>query len=285
MTQEGLLVVDKPQGMTSRAVVDRALRWFPRKTKLGHTGTLDPLASGVMVLCLGRTTRLVEYVQRMSKAYHSIFTLGASSDTDDAQGTLRTVSSADPGEAAVRRELAQLVGTLHQVPPAYSAAHVEGQRAYELARRGQEVQLEARSVQVHAITLLRYAYPEVEVEVECGKGTYIRSLARDLGTALGVGAYVSRLRRTRVGPFTPQQATPLDAPSPTLLPAALALADLPLAHIAPADLARLRQGQPVPVVLGHDADSAAIWAAETLVAIGRIQAGWVYPDKVLMANE
>ena len=285
MTLEGLLVVDKPQGMTSRAVVDRALRWFPRKTKLGHTGTLDPLASGVMVLCLGRATRLVEYVQRMSKSYHSIFTLGASSDTDDAEGTLRAVSSADPGEAAVRRELAKLVGTLHQVPPAYSAAHVEGRRAYELARRGQEVQLEARSVQVHAITLLRYAYPEVEVEVECGKGTYIRSLARDLGTALGVGAYVSKLRRTRVGPFTPQQATPLDAPCPTLLPSALALADLPHAQIAPTDVARLRQGQPVPLLVGLDADSAAIWAAGTLVAIGRIHDGRVYPDKVLLANE
>jgi tRNA pseudouridine55 synthase len=271
--------------MTSRAVVDRALRWFPRKTKLGHTGTLDPLASGVMVLCLGRTTRLVEYVQRMNKAYHSIFTLGASSDTDDAEGTLRAVSSADPGEAAVRRELAKLVGTLHQVPPAYSAAHVEGRRAYELARGGQEVQLEARPVQVYALKLVRYCYPEVEVEVECGKGTYIRSLARDLGTALGVGAYVSKLRRTRVGPFTPQQATPLDAPCPTLLPAALALADLPHAQIAPTDVARLRQGQPVPLLVGLDSDSAAIWAAGTLVAIGRIHDGRVYPDKVLLANE
>ena len=284
MTLDGLLVVDKPQGVTSRAVVDRALNWFPRKTKLGHTGTLDPLATGVLVLCVGRATRLVEYVQRMGKAYRSIFTLGTTSTTDDADGTLTTLSEYDPGEEAVRAGLAKLVGTLQQVPPAFSAAHVSGRRAYDLARRGREVQLEARPVQVHGITLVRYAYPEVEVHVECGKGTYIRSLARDLGTALGTGAYVSMLRRVRVGPFTPEQATPLDAPSPTLLPTALALAELPRADMATEDRLRLRQGQAVAVV-GDDADEAALWCGDELAAIGRIVAGRFFPDKVLLAGE
>ncbi|MFQ3651801.1 MAG: tRNA pseudouridine(55) synthase TruB [Gemmataceae bacterium] len=281
MTIEGLLVLDKPQGMTSRAAVDHALRWFPRRTKLGHTGTLDPLATGVLVVCVGRATRLVEYVQQMSKTYQSIFTLGAISATDDADGPLTPLNARDPGEAAVRAELAKLVGTLQQVPPTYSAAHVAGQRAYDRVRRGQTVQLEARPVQVYGITLLRYAYPEVEVRVECGKGTYIRSLARDLGAALGVGAYVSMLRRTRVGPFTPEQATPLDAVVPRLLPAWLALAQLPRGCIAPQDQERLRQGQAV-AVQGDEAQHAAIWCEETLVAIGRIQGGRVWPTKVLL---
>jgi tRNA pseudouridine55 synthase len=283
MTHEGLLVVDKPRGLTSRAAVDHALNWFPRKTKLGHTGTLDPLATGVLVLCLGRATRLVEYVQRMSKAYRSTFTLGVTSTTDDADGTLTPVSSHDPGEEAVRAALATLVGTLEQVPPAFSAALVGGRRAYDLARRGREVQLEARPVQVYGITLVRYAYPEVEVHVECGKGTYIRSLARDLGAALGTGAFVSVLRRTRVGPFTPEQATPLDAPTPTLLPTALALAELPRADIAVADRERLCQGQAVAVT-GNDADEAVVWCGDELAAVGRIVGGRIYPDKVLLAR-
>jgi tRNA pseudouridine55 synthase len=280
MISDGLLVLDKPSGLTSRAAVDRALRWFPRRTKLGHTGTLDPLATGVLVLCIGKATRLVEYVQRMNKAYHSLFTLGARSSTDDADGEITPISAHDPGLAAIEKGLAGLQGRLEQVPPAFSAAHVEGQRAYDLARRGQDVALTARPVHVYRIEILKYEHPQLEVQVECGKGTYIRSLARDLGAMLGVGAYVSLLRRTRVGPFVPEQATPLEADAPRVLPTALALADLPRVDLHETDVPRLRQGQAVPVA-APDAPEVAVFASDAVVAVARVQGGLLWPDKVL----
>jgi tRNA pseudouridine55 synthase len=154
VTLDGLLVLDKPGGITSRAAVDRALRWFPRRTRMGHTGTLDPLATGVLVLCLGNATRLVEYVQRMGKTYRSIFRLGARSDTDDADGAVADVAAAvDPGRPAVLDALVGFLGAVAQTPPAYSAAKVTGRRAYDLARRGEEVSLESRVRQgdVHSL--------------------------------------------------------------------------------------------------------------------------------------
>src|SRR5947209_7070555 len=188
---DGLLVLDKPGGMTSRAAVDRALRWFPRRTRIGHTGTLDPLATGVLVLCLGAATRLTEYVQRMAKTYRSTFLLGARSDTDDADGTITPVAGATPpGGGAVVEALASFVGTIEQVPPAFSAAKVTGRRAYDLARAGQNVDLAPRPVTIYGIDLLACAYPRLELEVHCARGTYIRALARDLGARLGCGGYI-----------------------------------------------------------------------------------------------
>jgi tRNA pseudouridine55 synthase len=281
MGTDGLLVLDKPQGITSRDAVDRAQRWFPRRTKLGHTGTLDPLATGVLVLCVGGATRLVEYVQRMSKTYDSTFRLGATSDSDDADGTVTPRPGAsDPGVDAVRAALARLVGTLDQVPPAYSAAHVAGQRAYDLARRGAEVNLEPRRVTVYGIEVRRYAYPELDVSVECGKGTYIRSLARDLGAALGIGAYVQTLRRTRVGPFTPDMAVPLEVGTVRLLPTALALAELPRLDVDAATASRLRQGQAVRVE-NADADEVAVFGDGTPVGVGAVKGGVLRSGKVL----
>jgi tRNA pseudouridine55 synthase len=276
----GLLVLDKPAGITSRDAVDRALRWFGHRTKMGHTGTLDPFATGVLVLCLGSATRLTEYVQQMGKTYRSVFVLGATSDTDDIDGTIQPVAGArDPGRQVVADALAALVGTIEQVPPAYSAAKVAGQRAYDLARQGEEVTLRARPVQVHGIDLLRYVYPEVEVEVRCGKGTYIRSLARDAGLALGCGAHVRQLRRTRVGPFTAEMAVSLDADGETarsrLLPAGLALADLPRLEIAGADIRRLRNGQAIalPAALaGQNGEVGVFDEAGAVVAVARITA-------------
>src|SRR5262249_37361136 len=165
----GLLVIDKPGGITSRAAVDRALRWFPRGTRMGHTGTLDPLATGVLVLCLGAATRLTEHVQRMGKTYRTGLGLGTRSDTADADGAATTVAGAPPAEpAAVAAALAGFVGTVAQVPPAYSAAKVTGRRAYDLARQGRDVTLPARPVQIHGIDVLRYEYPLLELEVRCG---------------------------------------------------------------------------------------------------------------------
>src|SRR5438105_1078430 len=192
----GLLVIDKPSGMTSRDVVNRVQRWFPRKTKLGHTGTLDPLATGVLVVCVGNATRLAEYVQRMPKTYSATIVLGARSDTDDADGTVTPAPGiAAPPLRQLRDALGAFVGTIAQVPPQFSAAKVTGRRAYALARRGKDVALTARPVTEHAIDLLRYEYPLLELEVRCGKGTYIRALARDLGERLDCGGYIQALRR------------------------------------------------------------------------------------------
>jgi tRNA pseudouridine55 synthase len=247
---DGLLVLDKPGGMTSRDAVDRALRWFPRGTRMGHTGTLDPLATGVLVLCVGAATRFSEYVQDMAKTYRTRLLLAARSNTDDADGTVTpvVVDRPPPREDVVRR-LQEFVGAIDQVPPAYSAAHVTGRRAYDLARQGETVSLPPRRVRVDGIDVLAYEYPRLELEVRCGKGTYIRSLARDLGERLGCGALVETLRRTRVGSFAAADAVALEADAATararLLPVSAAVSELPRLTMPAADVARLRQGQAI----------------------------------------
>jgi tRNA pseudouridine55 synthase len=246
----GLLVIDKPGGMTSRDVVNRAQGWFRRGTRIGHTGTLDPLATGVLVLCVGAATRLTELVQDMGKTYRAGLLLGTRSDTDDADGELTPVVGAVlPDEAAVVAELRAFVGEIDQVPPAYSAAKVAGRRACDLARRGQEVTLQPRKVRIDGIDVMAFAPPRVEIEVRCGKGTYIRSLARDLGGKLGCGAVVETLRRTRVGPFTVNEALTLDATPAVvrtrLLPMSAAVAELPVLHLSGQKLRQLTAGQMV----------------------------------------
>jgi tRNA pseudouridine55 synthase len=246
----GLLVLDKPGGMTSREAVDRSLRWFPRGTRVGHTGTLDPLATGVLVLCVGAATRLTEYVQRLRKTYRTGLRLGARSDTDDADGTITPVAVEQPPDrGTVELRLQEFIGPIDQVPPAYSAAKVTGRRAYDLARQGEEVTLRPRRVHIDRIDVLDFAYPRLELEVRCGKGTYIRSLARDLGERLGCGALVETLRRTRVGPFEVGDAVALEADAATarsrLRPLSDAVYGLPWLTLEAADVARLRQGQGV----------------------------------------
>jgi tRNA pseudouridine55 synthase len=244
----GLLVLDKPGGMTSREAVDRAQRWFPRGTRIGHTGTLDPLATGVLVLCIGAATRLTEYVQDMGKTYRAGVRLGARSDTDDADGRVTPVDVPSPPEpGAVRARLDEFLGAIRQVPPAFSAAKVNGRRAYDLARRGEEITLAARIVRIDGIDVLSYAWPRLELEVRCGKGTYIRSLARDLGERLNCGGMIEALRRTRVGPFTVADAVPLDAEAAfaqaRLQPLSAAVAELPHIEVLQAQTVRLWQGQ------------------------------------------
>lgn len=207
----GFLVVDKPAGITSRDAVNRVQRWFPRGTKIGHTGTLDPLATGVLVLCIGPATKLADRVQAMGKSYAARFRFGATSTTDDADGEVTpTPDAVPPTEDAVRAVLANFVGTISQVPPAFSALKVDGKRAHALARSGNAVPLEARPVRVDAVRLVGYEWPFADVEIDCGKGTYVRSIARDAGSALGVGGLVETLRRTRVGPFEASAGLHLD---------------------------------------------------------------------------
>jgi tRNA pseudouridine55 synthase len=288
----GLLVIDKPTGITSRAVVDRAQRWFPRGTRLGHTGTLDPLASGVLVLCVGAATRLTEYVQRMVKTYRAGILFGARSDTDDADGTITPSPAAlAPSQAELTVALEGFVGEIEQVPPAYSAAHVSGRRAYDLARRGEEVSLTPRRVTIYRIRVEGYEYPQLELTVDCGKGTYIRALARDLGERLGCGGYIASLRRTRVGSFDESQALPLDSDralaQARLRPPGMAVVELPRIILQEEAAAGLRHGRPLPLArddLEDGQEAAVIDARGDLLAVVRAdrREGCLRPEKVFL---
>jgi tRNA pseudouridine55 synthase len=290
-TMHGWLVIDKPGGMTSRDVVNVAQKWFPRGTKLGHTGTLDPLATGVLVLCVGAATRLADIVQGMGKTYRSRFRFGATSDTDDADGVVvEQPTSIQPTETAVRAALANFVGEIAQVPPAYSALKVAGKRSHDLARRGLVAPLAARPVRVYSIGLLGYDWPFADVEVECGKGTYIRSIARDLGAELGVGGLVQDLRRTRVGPFTAEEGVGLDAGAEVarraLVPLARAVTSLPRVTLDPDAARRFCHGQAVESATSSrpaDNSTAVFGPNEDLLGLavptheGRLRATMVLP--------
>lgn len=231
--------------------MDRAQRWFARGTRVGHTGTLDPLATGVLVLCIGAATRLAEYVQRMRKTYLAVLHLGVRSTSDDADGIcVPDVGAIAPSPSAVAKVLQDFVGTIEQVPPAFSAAKVAGRRAYDLARRGAAPVLSSRPVHIQELIVESYEYPYVTLRIHCGKGTYIRALARDVGERLGCGAIVKSLRRTKVGPFSAESATTLDSDAVaalrSLLPMEAALAELPRIAVNADEAARLRCGQSIP---------------------------------------
>lgn len=205
----GVLIIDKPVGPTSMDVI-RIVRRLSRIRRVGHAGTLDPLASGVLIVCIGRATRLVERFMNTTKRYEAEIDLRAFSATDDAEGEKSPVEIATPpSETEVANTLRDFRGTIMQKPPAYSAMKIGGRRAYKLARKGHEVKLEARPVEIHALDY-DYAFPLLRLAIECGKGTYIRSLARDIGLALGTGGYLTALRRTAVGPFSIADAIALD---------------------------------------------------------------------------
>jgi tRNA pseudouridine55 synthase len=201
-----LLIVDKPLGWSSMDVCRRVKR-ATGGAKVGHAGTLDPLATGVVVCCLGRATSLVERLMGLPKTYEAQVDLSAFSVTDDREGPLLPVTLATiPTEAQVREGLRAFVGWIEQAPPAYSAVHIGGERAYDLARAGKPVSPQPRRVRVDAIEWVSFAWPTLAVRVRCGRGTYIRSLARDLGRSLGTGGHLSSLRRTRVGGYTVEAA-------------------------------------------------------------------------------
>ena len=278
----GLLVLDKPTGITSRAALDRAAGWFPRQTRIGHAGTLDPLASGVLVLCLGKATRLVEFVQDLPKAYQARILLGARSDTDDADGVCVSVPDARiPDLTEIRQTLDSFIGTIQQVPPRFSAARHEGKRAYSLARKQREFELAPRPVQIQRINIEDYTYPHLHLTVECGKGTYIRSLARDLGERLGCGGLIAALRRTRIGSFDEKDALPIEADRDEavqkLQPIGAAVAHLPKLTLTDQLVGRLRQGQRLARTdipdfpVAHSCDLAAFNGAGELAMIVRYE--------------
>jgi tRNA pseudouridine55 synthase len=212
---DGLVIVDKPAGWTSHDVVGR-MRRLAHTRRVGHAGTLDPMATGVLVLGVNRATRLLHHLVLTDKAYTATIRLGQGTVTDDAEGDIvSSRSAADVDEAAVRSTAAALTGEIHQVPSAVSAIKVDGQRAYKLVREGAAVELAARPVTVSRFEVTACRRPNAElldadVQVECSSGTYVRALARDVGAALGVGGHLTVLRRTRVGPFTIEQARSLE---------------------------------------------------------------------------
>lgn len=250
------LNVDKEAGVSSRGVVDAVTRLVGTR-RVGHAGTLDPLATGVLVVAVGRGTRLLEYVQAQGKTYRAGVLLGRTSDTDDIEGQVRVVAAARvPQAAEIEAELASFVGRIEQRPPAVSAVKVGGQRAYKLARAGQKLELSPRPVEIHGIRLIDYAFPRLELEVTCGAGTYIRSLARDLGERLGTGGLIESLRRTAVGDFTERGAVTLgrlerEGWQAHALPLERAVARLPALRVDERGAKRFRDG--LPTVLPADA--------------------------------
>ena len=265
----GLLVIDKPAGMTSRDAVNYVERTLPRGTKVGHTGTLDPLATGVLVVCVGQATRLADDVQAMGKGYTATVRLGATSSSDDADGDVTEVADARvPSREEVEAACAKLVGVVAQLPPQVSALKIDGRRAHDLARKGVAVPVQPRTVHVESIAVTAYEWPSLALAVECGKGTYIRSIARDVGVALGCGGYVKALRRTHVGPFEAGQGVGVDADLATLKaslrPMAEAVAHLATVHVSDSEAKALFQGQKLATTL---VGRVAVFVGDTLYAL------------------
>lgn len=268
----GLLNLHKPSGVTSRRVVDQVDR-LVRPAKAGHAGTLDPLASGVLVVGVGQGTRLIEYVQRLPKQYTGTFLLGRSSDTEDIEGQVRELDNPPQPELdEIIAATATLTGEILQRPPAYSALKVQGRRAYALARAGEEVQLTARPVTIHHLHVARYEYPELVLEIECSSGTYVRSLGRDLAEKLGTAAVMSALVRTAIGSFRLNEAVATEALTPAnlsqhLLALSRGAECLPKVVVSPADIQRLARGQFIGVAEPVGTELAALDASGRLVAI------------------
>jgi tRNA pseudouridine55 synthase len=254
----GILVVDKPVGLTSHDVVE-IIRKGTNIRRAGHTGTLDPRASGVLVVLVGPAVRLSEFVSASDKRYQAIIRLGGTTDTYDADGRFTGQSNTPVSvtEAQFNEVLQHYVGEIEQTPPAYSAVKVQGRKAYELARQGEEVELAPRKINVYHLEVLEWAPPEVVIDVHCSSGTYVRSLANDLGSELGCGAYLVGLRRTKSGRFSLREATPLRKLQEAftignwyqyLIPAAEALAEWTAVELSPDEVEEVKHGHRVKAV-------------------------------------
>ncbi len=283
----GWLVVDKPRGLSSAAVVAR-IKALACGAKVGHAGTLDPMATGVLPVAVGEATKTVSFMMDAPKRYRFGVRFGEQRDTDDAEGAVIETSAVRPDAAALARVLPAFVGRIEQVPPAYSALKVGGERAYALARKGRPARLAARTVEVKSLTLTASEGDEASFAVKCGKGTYVRALARDIARAAGTVGHVSWLHRAAVGPFTDDDANPLDklgalghslALAESLLPVDAALADIPALPLTAREADRLRHGQPVPAPGAAPGRVRAV-AGTRLVALAEVGAGRARPLRV-----
>ncbi|HMD88419.1 MAG TPA: tRNA pseudouridine(55) synthase TruB [Anaerolineaceae bacterium] len=271
----GVLVVDKPIGLTSHDVV-QIVRKGTNIRRAGHTGTLDPRASGVLVILIGPAVRLSEYVSASDKRYQAVIRLGTSTDTYDDDGRVVSTSPVNITEAQFEENLMKFVGEIEQVPPPYSAVKVKGHKAYEMAREGEEIDLEPRKIQVYSLELLEWAPPEAVIDVYCSSGTYVRSLAHDLGEALGCGAHLVGLRRTKSGRFTLRDAVPLRRLREAfdtgnwyqfLIPAAEALSDWPAIELSHDQLEAIRHGHRIPAEQGQGNKVRGVSEQGELVAL------------------
>jgi len=293
----GWVVLDKPIGMTSTHAVAVIKHLYAAK-RAGHAGTLDPLASGCLPIALGEATKTVPFVVDGRKSYLFTIRWGEERDTDDAEGRIVAASDSRPDMAAIQALLPRFTGTIEQVPPRFSAVKIDGERAYDLARDGETVELAPRAVTIHRLELVEMADPDHAVlAAECGKGTYVRSLARDLGRALGALGHVSALRRSRVGPFGESDMIPLEQIeslchraaageghlADTLLPIETALDDIPALAVSPADAARLQRGQ-AALLRGRDASIfrgvVQVASGGQLLAIAEVERGEIVPRRV-----
>ena len=287
----GWLVVDKPAGLTSTAVVNK-VRWALQAKKAGHAGTLDPEATGVLAVALGEATKTVPYVTDALKAYQFVVRLGQSTNTDDAEGEVIASSDARPSDDEIKAALGAFVGDIQQVPPKFSAVKIDGQRAYKLARDGEDIEIAARPLWVEELVMTdRPDADHVELEMVCGKGGYVRSIARDLGAALGCFGHVLHLRRVWSGPFEATDGLTFDqieelARTPELdaylRPVVEGLADLPELKATPEGAVRMRNGNPGMVLASDVEYGDEAWASldGVPVAVGRYKAGELHPARV-----
>jgi tRNA pseudouridine55 synthase len=290
----GILIVDKPAGLTSFGVVKK-VRGALRVKKAGHTGTLDPMATGVLPVCLGEATKIAGLLTAADKAYDGEGLLGIETDTLDVTGqeTARHEVPGDLTRESLERVLADLRGKQQQVPPAYSAVRQGGERSYKRARRGEAVQLEAREVQIHALELVRFELPRFAFSVQCSKGTYVRSLVAEIGARLGCGATLAALRRTRAGYFDLARAVPLDqvrlrqdaGDLPLIsVDAALALEGLLAVELSAEQADGIRHGQPAAPQEGDTpAGLLRLRCGDDLVALGELRDGQLWPKRVFAA--
>ncbi len=271
----GILVVDKPVGMTSHDVV-QIVRKGTNIRRAGHTGTLDPRASGVLVILVGPAVRLSEYVSASDKRYQAVVRLGATTDTYDAEGVVTSTAPVDVTEEAFNEALKSFIGEIEQVPPPYSAVKVHGRKAYDMAREGEEVDLAPRKIQVYNLELLEWAPPEVVIDVYCSSGTYVRSLAHDLGEKIGCGAHLVGLRRTKSGRFTLRDAVALRKLREAfdlgtwyqyLIPAAEALSDWPAVELTDDQVDLIRHGHRIPGIPINQKLARGVSAQGELVAL------------------
>ena len=279
-TSDGILLVDKPAGVSSHDVV-ALVRRARHGVRTGHTGTLDPFATGLLLVALGHATRLIRFLPSEPKVYRAMIAFGASTDTDDVTGTV-VAQAALPEESVIRAAIPELTGILEQRPPAYSARHVGGRRAYQIAREGAEPLLEPTTVTVHSWDVESVTPSTLTATITCSSGTYIRALARDLGARCGSAAHLAELRRTRIGPFDVTNAVPPDdSAAATLLAPADALGDMPRQLLSGSDVELVRHGRAVAADI-DDAHQAALIAPDgALIAVAERDGEWWQPRVVL----
>ncbi|HEX6262989.1 MAG TPA: tRNA pseudouridine(55) synthase TruB [Actinomycetota bacterium] len=275
---EGIVLVDKPKGITSHDAVDAVRRALGTR-KVGHAGTLDPMATGLLVMGVGRATRLLRFLSALDKEYEGTGRLGVETDTLDAEGEVVRESPVDVGERVVREAMASLTGEIDQRPPAYSAVRVAGERLYRAARRGEAVEAPPRRVRVEAFELVRYEAPELDFRVVCSSGTYVRSLVADLGARLGCGAHLTRLVRTRIGPYRIAEAA-LPEGVEAALPIERAVAHLPRVELEEEEARAARHGRALGPS-GHDGPHAVFDADRRLIGVWKDEGPRARPLVVL----